>query len=104
MVMKRINISKRYKNTKDLQNTSGKIELVKDLLPPVLKANGINPLGTLYKILSEGIHNKSDEECISIASSLRTILIFLVKQVIRSHDEKKEFTESMKKLLEKRLD
>lgn len=88
--------------TKDLQNTSDKIALVKDLLPSVLNANGLNPLGALYKILSEGIHNKSDEECIKIANSVRIILIFLVKQIIRSKTEKKEFTENMKTLLEKK--
>lgn len=59
--------------TKNVQNTSKKIALVKDLLPPILSANGFNPLGTLYKILSEGIHNKSDDECVDIANSIRII-------------------------------
>ncbi len=88
--------------TKNAQNTSDKIALVKDLLPPVIKADGINPLGALYQLLSEGIHNKSDDDCINIAHNIRIILVFLIKQIIRSKNEKKEFTESMKKILEKK--
>jgi hypothetical protein len=88
--------------TKELQKTSDKIELVKDILPPVLIANGLNPLGTLYKILSEGIHNKTDDNCINIANNIRIILLFLIKQVVLSKNEKEEFTENMKILLGKR--
>jgi hypothetical protein len=91
---------KALQKTKNVQNTSDKIALVKDLLPPVLNADGYNPLGALYKILSEGIHNKSDDECVDIANTVRMILIFLVKQIIRYKTEKKEFTENMNKLLE----
>jgi len=90
--------------TKKTQKTSEKIALVKDLLPPVLIANGLNPLGALYQILSEGIHNKSDDDCISIAHNIRAILKFLVKQIIISQKERKEFTDSMKKILEKKTD
>lgn len=90
------------KKTKETQIAKDKIELIKDLLPVSLKPSGMNPLGTLYGFLSEGIHEKSDDECIKIAGHTRTILIYLVKQVIQSKQESKEFTESMKKVLEKK--
>ncbi|MFZ3166201.1 MAG: hypothetical protein WA130_01210 [Candidatus Methanoperedens sp.] len=95
-----------YKNalakTKETSVVSDKIELVKNLLPVSLKPSGINPLGFLYSFLSEGIHGKSDEECIEIATELRRIIIFLIKKVIQHKQEAKELTESMKKVLEKK--
>lgn len=88
--------------TKETQNTSEKIKLIKDLLPSSLRPDNMNPLGILYGLLSEGIHNKSDDECIDIAQEIQNIIVFLIKHIIRSKDEKKEFTESMKKILKKK--
>jgi DNA-binding transcriptional ArsR family regulator len=52
------------RKTKETSVASEKIELVKDLLPASLRPAGMNPLGLLYGFLREGIHDKSDEECI----------------------------------------
>ena len=48
------------------------------------------------------MHAKSDDECIEIAGHIKTILVFFIKQVIQSKQESKEFTASMKKILEKK--
>lgn len=84
------------------RQTEEKIKLVQDLLPPSLKPEGYNPLKTLYGALSEGIHGKSDEDCMKQAEIIRTALVYLVNQISRAEKDKKEFTESMKKLLEKK--
>jgi len=81
--------------------TEEKIRLVKDLLPPVLRPDGLNPLSTLHEVLSEGLHDKPDEECLSLAAQIREVLLFLVNQVTASKEAKKNFTESMRKLLER---
>lgn len=79
-----------------------KIILVKDLLPKSLQADGMNPLKELYGVLSQGIHNETDEECMEKAETIRGILVFLVNQVIRTKNDKKSFTEGMKKILVKK--
>jgi hypothetical protein len=79
-----------------------KIALVKDLLPDSLRPNGMNPLALLHDTLSEGIHEKPDEECLELAGHVRSILAYLVNEVLRSKDAKKNFTESMKRLLDKK--
>lgn len=88
--------------TKKTTIVAEKIALVKDILPESLRPSGMNPLGALYEMLSAGIHEKSDEECIEIAGHIKAILTYFVKQVIRSKQEAKEFTESMKSLLRKK--
>jgi hypothetical protein len=79
-----------------------KIALVKDLLPASLRPNGINPLNILHNILSEGIHTKTEEECLEIASTIRETLLYLVNQVIQTKESSKQFTDSMRKLLAKK--
>ena len=79
-----------------------KIALVKDLLPASLRTNGINPLNILHDTLSEGIHTKTEEECLEIASTIRETLVYLVNQVIQTKESSKQFTDSMRKLLAKK--
>ena len=76
-----------------------KIKLVKDLLPDVLRPEGINPLDVLYKALSVGIHQLSDEECLEMAETVREALSYLVIQVSVHKQTSKEFTERMRNLL-----
>ncbi|MEQ8245393.1 hypothetical protein [Fulvivirga sp.] len=88
--------------TKSTRVTQEKIDLVKDLLPTILKPNGMNPLGVLHSELSEGLHAESDEACLENANHIKTILTFLINQIIQSKEAAKGFTESMKSLLDKK--
>lgn len=75
-----------------------KIELVKDLLPPTLKSPEANPLKVIYDVLSEGIHSKSDEDCLRDAILIRTSLSFLVNNVIKRKREKQDYTQAIKQI------
>ena len=63
--------------TKKTTVTQEKIDLVKDLLPPILRPDGMNPLSTLHSTLSEGLHQESDERCIELAAEVRETLEFV---------------------------
>lgn len=88
--------------TKKTRVTQEKIDLIKDLLPPILKPNGMNPLGVLHSELSEGIHSLTDADCLEHAQQIKTIIIFLITQIIQTKDSAKVFSDSMKKLLDKK--
>lgn len=88
--------------TKQTIVTQEKIELVKDLLPPILRPEGMNPLSVLHSSLSAGLHAESDEDCLEQAVIIREVLVFLVNQVAASQATAKNFTEGMRKLLEKK--
>ena len=83
------------------KNTTNKIELVKDLLPPILKTEQFNPLKTIHDALSKGLHGRTDEECLDDAESIRTSLVFLVDAILNRRKGQQEYTESMKKIIEK---
>jgi uncharacterized protein YjaG (DUF416 family) len=88
--------------TKKTNVAQEKIELVKELLPPILRPDNMNPLQILHSALSEGLHAKSDDECLEYADQCRSIIVFLVNQIQITQNSAKSFSESMKKVLDKK--
>ena len=88
--------------TKKTKIAQEKIKLVKDLLPAVLRPEGINPLAILHDSYSAGLHGRSEDDCLQMAADLRNSLKFLVNQISLSRKEAKQFTDSMKKYLDKK--
>jgi hypothetical protein len=82
--------------------TEEKIELVQDLLPLSLQPNGLNPLKSLHFALSDGIHNKSDEECLELADTIKIVLTYLLEEIKNRGNRAKQFSEKMKKLLKQK--
>jgi hypothetical protein len=75
-----------------------KIKLVKDLLPSTLMIEGNNPLKLLYSVLSKGVHNLDDQECLERAKVIRTSLEFLIGQLKKTERDEEKFAEAIKNL------
>ncbi|MGD0461605.1 MAG: hypothetical protein ABSB74_03860 [Tepidisphaeraceae bacterium] len=88
--------------TKHTTVAQDKIELVKELLPPILRPNGMNPLSVLHTALSEGLHAGPEELCLEQAAIIRQVLVYLVNEVKARKVTANSFTAGMRKLLEKR--
>jgi hypothetical protein len=101
-VSDRASFSAALEKVKMTRQTSEKIALVKDLLPPSLEIEGMNPLGILHSSLSEGLHSNSDQECLEYAEAVRESLIYLSSQVFETRTRKTAFTTKMRKLLDKK--
>ena len=63
----------------------------------------MNPLAVLHDALSDGLHGRSDEECLALAAEIREILVFLVGQIAATTAAAKGFTGAMRRLLEKKV-
>lgn len=98
----KIKYEEALEESRKTKNAQNKIALVKDLLPPILIPERHNPLKTLYEILSVGIHELTDEKCLENAQIIRKILTFLINSILKRKKEQQEFSEGMKKLLEKK--
>lgn len=61
----------------------------KHLIPESLLITGHNPLKLLHSALSGGLHKKSDEECLQLASDIRVILTKLAEKLAQAikHDD-----------------
>ena len=78
--------------------TARKFEFVKDHLPAILKPGGADPLGRIYGLLSEGLHNLEDDDCLAHASEIRFCLEFVVQQVVGHARAADAYTSSMTRL------
>ena len=60
---------------------SEKISIANQALPDYLIPSGLNPLGRLYKVLSEGIHSYDDGECLERAKAIRACIKYLISEL-----------------------
>lgn len=77
------------------------VEELKPYLPESLLIEGHNPLGLLHKALSIGLHELSDEECLSHAHNIRVVLAELavkLKFLLSDKNEIKSAVNSLNKL------
>ena len=70
-------------------------ELIGDLTPWLL---------LLHSALSAGIHDKSDDECLELAKSIRMVLSGLAERLGQALTQKKELSEAVSKLLQVNVD
>jgi len=70
---------------------SDKIKVANKVLPNYLKPDGLNPLGKLYQLLSEGVHSMSDSECLERASNLKACIKYLVSELASRKANREKF-------------
>ena len=78
------------------------LSMAKDSIPESLLINGHNPLLLLHSALSGGIHDRSDEECLKIAGSVRIVLAELSERLSQALKDEAELTKALSTLLNKK--
>lgn len=86
-------------SARDETQFTAAIESIKDAIPQVLLINGHNPLTLLHKALSKGLHAQSDQECLQLATSIRTILTDLAERLGQALKEQAEVDAALKHLM-----
>jgi len=75
------------------------VDMIKDALPESLLIDGHNPFKLLYKALSIGIHNQSDEKCLELAHNIRIVLTDLSERINMALSEKRDLQSAVSSLL-----
>ena len=75
------------------------MDLAKSSLPESLLINGHNPLALLHSALSEGVHAMNDEECLTIAGSVRVVLGELADRLSQALKDEAEVTRALSHLM-----
>ena len=70
---------------------SKKIKIANHALPEHLNPDGLNPLGRLYQVLSEAVHNFSEEECLNKAKITSECLVYLVSELASRKKHRDQF-------------
>jgi hypothetical protein len=75
-----------------------KLKIAATVFPDSLKVGSINPLKTLYNLVSKGIHGLSEAECVTIASETADVFEFVFTKLKSQVADQKAFIEKVKKL------
>lgn len=78
------------------------VESVKSVLPPVLLIDGHNPLTLLHSALSEGLHEKTEEQCLELATSIRVVLTKLSERISTALKDEAESKQALNTLMNKK--
>lgn len=75
------------------------LEEVYKYLPESLKGLGVNPFKLLYGAGSVGIHQLTDDECFEKATSLKSVLEFVLKKIYEEKNEVSLVRDHIKNLM-----
>lgn len=89
----------RIKAVKASKRFDEKIDYAAKLLPPHLRPEGRpNPIDVLHGLASEGLHSKSEEECIDIFDKVRKVFEYAFGNLNVQIEEARAFVKSLEKL------
>jgi hypothetical protein len=80
------------------------IEHIKHGLPQALLIDGHNPLILLHTALSDGLHERSDEHCLELATSIRVVLADLSERIAQVTKDERELKQAVAHLLAVKCD
>lgn len=80
---------------------SKKIEIINKTLPGYLRPPGFNPLGTLYAVLSDGVHSLPEDQCLEKANDICACLEFLIGGLVDHKDNMEKFKSNLSSLKKK---
>ncbi len=93
----------RHEAMKKEKRFSEKIDYAGELLPASLRPRGKpNPMGVLHELASEGLHAKTDEECVDIFDSCRKTVEYVFGKLRIETEDAKRFVQEMAGLTEKK--
>jgi hypothetical protein len=83
---------------KNQQTYSDKLKVASEVIPATLRPGGSNPFGTLYGLLSDGLHDRTEEECLAIADEIREVFEYVFENLRTQIEDEKRFIDKMTKL------
>lgn len=78
------------------------VGLVKEAIPSTLLINGHNPLTLLHNALSEGLHSRSDNECLNVARDIRIVLAELAERLRQALKDEAELNAAVARLTKRK--
>jgi hypothetical protein len=76
------------------------VDSIKHAIPQTLLTDGHNPLTLLHSALSDGLHARTDEECLEFATSIRVILTDLVERLSNAVKDTTELKTAVSRILQ----
>ena len=74
------------------------VDKIKDAIPESLRIKNRNPLLLLHDAVSEGLHRKTDEECLELATSIRVVLTELAERISNALKDDQELKQALDRI------
>jgi hypothetical protein len=88
-----------YEKVRPSHRFSEKLDFARDYLPADLVPHGCpNPIGTLYELISDGLHQRTEEECIEIFDRCEAAFGYVVKKLTEAKREDEAYILAIRKL------
>lgn len=84
--------------TKQIQFSTS-VEAIKHGIPEALLIGGHNPLTLLHSALSEGLHARTDEDCLELATTVRIVMSELAERLAQALKDDAELSAAVGRLL-----
>lgn len=78
------------------------IDEIRHGLPQMLLINGHNPLSLLHSALSEGLHSQDDDQCLTLATSIRVVMVELAERLAQAIKDEATLNTAVSRLLQKK--
>lgn len=91
-IVKQVRAAKTERTTYDQ-----KLRIAATVLPKSLVIDGVNPLDVLFSLVSAGLHDLTEEQCIEIADETKSVFEYTFTRLRAEISERKEFAEKVKK-------
>jgi hypothetical protein len=79
-----------------------RLRIASEAIPTHMKPDGANPLAAIFGLLSEGLHAKSDQECLLIADEIKDLFEYVFARLRAEIEDRNSMVEKLKKLVGKR--
>jgi hypothetical protein len=79
-----------------------RLRIASEAIPTHMKPDGANPLAAIYGLLSDGMHAKSDQECLMIADEIRDVFEYVFARLRAEIEDRNSMVEKVKKLVGRR--
>jgi hypothetical protein len=92
LIVKRIRAAATERTTYDM-----KLKIAATVLPDALIIDGVNPLAQLYSLVSEGVHELTEEQCIAVADETTSVFEFIFTNLRATIKARHDFVDKVKK-------
>lgn len=82
-------------DVKSSRRFEDKVDFAARILPNNLKPHGHNPFDVLHDFASEGLHAKSDEECLVIFDNVKVVFEYLFRNLTFTDEEAENYARTL---------
>lgn len=96
-VVEKIRAAKEERTTYDK-----KLQIASTVIPASLIVDGVNPLAVLFDLVSTGLHDLTEEQCIAIADKTKNVFEFTFTHLRAEMEKRQDFVDTLKKLADEK--